>query len=255
MIGILKLSTSQAECRHAKNAVLCLKYIVMLSLTALLAATAVQSGSHALKAVLTVCAVLGAVITAGLRGSLHCQMYRISEGYLRCPEDGEVMLPSFIQLMTSQLVYAAAVWTVNAVMLSPSYLCLRAGIQYYSLSSERTVFMLMLGAALCLAAGGAIFAAVIRARLTCAQYLWFCGECAGMLSAIDRSWELTQPFWGELLRLAIASRFCGAALGSLNTMNASQTVLRQSHPYSDSELEIDIFSDTAGEQHIDLITV
>lgn len=255
--GIIKLSHIQAEGRRGKIAVLCLKYILSLAVTAVFIAMIFlrNSPNPDVLPLLTVCVVLTAVLAAGLRGTLHREMYRISEEYLRCDDDGAIPLPSASQLLGGELACIAAGFTVMAIMLAPSYICLRTGIEYYALSSERRVFMLMLASAICLLLGGVIFAAVVNARLYCAEYLWLRGECSNMLSALDRSWEITRDEWGDILRLKLTTPFCGCALSALNKMNASQSILRRNANHSTCELHIGILSDSNGEQRIELITI
>lgn len=253
ILGMIKLSYRQAEGRRATTAVLCLKYIVLLALAASVGFICLRTDDTRETALLIACLVAAAVFAVAVRGMIQREAYTISSEFLRCESDGRLFTPDLPELLGAELAYLAALRTVNVVMLSPSYICLRAGITYYSLSADRRGFMLLLGAAILLAAAGAIFSAVICTRLCAAEYLWISGQCDNMLLALDTSWELTRNSWGCLLRLRAFSPFCGA-WASLVRMNASSALLSREGLPGSHALCIELMSDDRGEQHIQLIT-
>ncbi len=251
--GIVRLTYRQAEGRRIQNAILCLTYLVALPVTLGLiwfclkahgtnAATALAAGS-----------VAAALFTVYLRGRLVRKMYLLSASFLRTDRDGDIPVPDALALLSGELASLSAVWAVFAVMLSPAYLCLRRGIIYYSLSSDRKGFLLLLAASMLLAAGGAIFALVTSSRLYCAEYLWLSGNCAGMPSALDCSWELTRGSGGDILRLQFLSLFCGISVAALCRLNFSQKLLRQKGLPSAKELHLEITRDRYGEQHLEIV--
>ena len=160
--------------------------------------------------------------------------------------------PGIPATLSFELACLAAAWSVNFVLMSPAYICLRFGIRYYSLSAHRQGFMLLLAAASLLAAGGALFAAVIRSRLSCAEYLWLCGRCKGALSALDCSWYLSEGSCGDLLRLKWLSLLFAPALSHLCAMNFSQKLLRRNGMPSRNALRIELIRDIRGEQFLEL---
>ena len=251
LIGIIKLSYRQAEGQRLKDAVLCLKYI--LSMAAVFAFTWLclrESGKASI--LLAVVAAGAALIAVGLRGFIRREAYQMSVGYLRPQENEKLRIPGIPALLSGELVFLATVWTVNAVMMSPAFICLRYGIRYYSLSSDRNCCMLLLAAAFLLTAGGLIFSAVTSARMGCAEYLWFSGQCSDMLFALDCSWELTAGQCGDMLRLRWLSLFCDPLMTPLCEMNYSHRLMKRNETDVPRGIYVEIIRDARGEQFIEL---
>lgn len=251
--GMIQLSFRQAEGRRFRGAVLCLKYLASLALA--LAAvflwikaegTPARTGYAALSAAASVAAVFG-------RGAVIRAAYLASSRYLRVGGSQTASADGFLRLLCGEAAYLAACAAVTAAALSPSYICLRAGIRYYRLSSERGHFMLLLAASLLLAAGGMIFACVIRTRLGCAEYLWLSGRTNSMLDALDASWELTRGNSGDFIRLRFLSFFFGASVSALCRMNYTEHLLRNASTPSEKEIYVELVCNPQGEQHLELL--
>ena len=251
--GTLHLSYRQAEGRRAAIAFLCLKY--MLSLGAVLAAgwlyVVADGGRPATTTAL--CAVIAALTAVATRGALAREMYLLSAGFLRAHSEGSLPRPDLPVILSGELVLLAVRGVVSVLMMSPAFLCLRSGIRYYSLSADRRGFMLLLAASALLAAGGMIFAAVIRARLGCAEYLWLSGQCPHMLSALDGSWELTCGSGGDMLRLRLLSSFSAPGMSALCAMNFSQYLLRVKGLPDPGGLRVRLVRDFYGEQRLEIV--
>ena len=138
-------------------------------------------------------------------------------------------------------------------MLSPSFLCFRFGLSYYSLSSDKNGFMLLLAASMLLAAGGMIFASVTAERLSCAEYLWVSGKCSCMTSALNCSWELTRDNGSDALRLALLSFFFGLPISALCKMNLSRKLIRKKGLPSSEGLFLEFSRDQYGELHLEIV--
>lgn len=252
LLGIIRLTFRQAEGRRVKNAVLCLKYIFLLLATAVTVWLGLHAHGTTAKSVFVIGAVAAALITFLRRGILAREMCLLSESFLRTSEGETIPAPAFPALLSGEIVYLAAKWTVLTAMLTPAFLCLRYGIIYYSLSSDRRNFMLLLASSLLLAASGTIFAAVLSARLSCAEYLWISGRCAGMPSALECSWALTRGSGGEVLRLCFLSFFCGLTVSFLCKVRLSQKLLRQKGLPSPVGLHLEIARDRCGKQRLEI---
>ena len=253
LLGTIKLSYRQAECRRFAIAVLCLKYISSIAVTCVAFWFLLHSRGVRQMAVLTAFSVAAAMIAVYVRGTIATEMYLSSENYLSDGKENRRYLPGIPALLSGELVYLAAVFTVRTVMLFPAYLCLKSGIRYYSLSSDRQGFMLLTASAILLAAGGIIFAAVISARLGCAEYLWLDMQCPDMLSALDCSWQLTYGDAGDILRLRIMSFLLAPGIGRLCEMNYSQRLLRCKGMPATDGLRLELWCDLRGEQHLELV--
>ena len=252
LFGLIKLSYRQAEGRRINTVVLCLKYIASLFLAAALLLFSTGSPGFSQRAALTAAAAAAGLFAVCMRGILIREMYLTSEGFLRHGCRNPIPCPGIPATLSFELACLAAAWSVNFVLMSPAYICLRFGIRYYSLSAHRQGFMLLLAAASLLAAGGALFAAVIRSRLSCAEYLWLCGRCKGALSALDCSWYLSEGSCGDLLRLKWLSLLFAPALSHLCAMNFSQKLLRRNGMPSRNALRIELIRDIRGEQFLEL---
>ncbi len=253
LFGTIKLSYRQAEGRRFAIAVLCLKYIASLAAAAAAFWLFAASDQGRADVALAFCAVAAALIAVCMRGLMVREMYLLSVGFLREEDVRGLPRPGIPALLSGELAYLAAIATVCVFMLSPAFLCLRFGIQYYSLSADRGGLMLLFASAILLAAGGVIFAAVIRARLGCAEYLWLSGNCSYMLTALDSSWELTRGDCGDMLRLHGLSVFAAPGIACLCEMNYSQRLLRRKGLPSSGSLYIEMICDRSGEQRLELV--
>lgn len=252
LTGIIKLSYRQAEGWRFDTAVLCLKYIFSLAACVAFLLISADTDNEKFKTALIACAATAAILMAAARGSLLRKAYLISEGFLRCEGESEPVSPDIPSLISGELAYLSAIWAISAVMLSPAWVCFAYGVKYYSLSSDRILFMLLTAASMLLAAGGLLFSAVIRTNLGCAQYLWIKGHCSNILSALNSSWELTRGSRGDLLRLRLMSAFCGVGISFLCDMNFSRKLLRQKGLPKENGLRAEFVRDRSGELRLEL---
>ena len=252
IIGIIKLSYRQAEGRRLNVAVLCLKYILSLLLTAAVIILCLLSQRKSETVAFGTAAAASALISVFLRGRIQSEMCMVSSEFLCASQSADWHTPEIPAVVGGELVYIASIWTLFTVLLSPAYICLRFSVSYFSLSADRTGFMLLFAASALLASGGLIFAAVISTRLNCAEYLFFSGQCGTMPEAMTGSSELTGDSCGDLLRMRLLTFFCGTAICSLCHMNMASRLIREKGFPSQKELYINIVSDGHGEKHFEL---
>lgn len=251
LLGIIKLSYKQAEGRQMNIAILCLQSILFLSLPAAVPLVfLIARKEHTGFAMAAV--AFSALMAVCLRGTLVRRMFLLSEGFLREGKADSLPAPDMVALLSGELVYLAVVCTVTVFFMLPAVVCLRFGIKYYSLSGDQSGLMLLTSSALLFAAGGIIFAAVVKARLGCAEYLWLKRKCPDMLSALDCSWELTRGSGGDLLRLRLISLLSAPGIPFLCGMNLSHRLLRSKGLPSSEGLRLETFRDVWGEERIEL---
>lgn len=254
--GMIKLSYRQAESSPINSAALCLKYITAIGVAAAAFVLWLRNHRGSESVAYLGCSAVATLATVYFRTSFVQQMYEMTARYLHTEREISAVKPNVVQLFgfgTALLAVKSVVWLV---MLLPAAFCLHTGMISYSLSGEREQLLLMLNAALCLVAGGSIFAAIILARLGCAEYLFFSGQCGSVLSALDDSWLITRGEGGQMLLMNGLPRLCGLRLSALCRLNmAEKLTLNYLGNGVPSELSFELRRDSLGEQRIELIPV
>jgi hypothetical protein len=241
--GMLKLSFRQAEGRRLKAAVLCLVYFFALGLMFFSPALFPALGG----------AVFAALLIAAVcvKGVLVREAFALSQGFLNERRE-ELPLPPLPAAVAGELNDAAFLLSSDVLMLVPSALCLRTGVGYYSLSSDRRGLMLLLAACLLLASAGFLFSRVIKCRVSCASFLRLSGRRGGV-TAIDASWELTRDDGGRLLRLSLVSAFFGPFMSALCMANAAAALCRVKGDIPPRALKVGLVRNTRGELSVELL--
>lgn len=254
--GMIKLSYRQAESSPIHSAALCLKYITSMGVSAAAFVLWLRNHDGGESAAFLGCSAVAVLTAVYFRISFLQQMYEMTAQYLHTEREFSSVKPNVVQLFgfgTALLAVKCVVWLV---MLLPAAFCLYTGIVSYALSGEREQLLLMLNAALCLAAGGSIFAAILLARLGCAEYLFFSGKCGSVFSALDDSWLITQGEGGQMLLMNGLPRLCGMRLSALCRLNMAEKLTQN---YLDkgipSEISFELRRDSLGEQRIELIPI
>ena len=254
--GMIKLSYRQAESAPSNAAALCLKYIIAVGVAAAAFVLWLRNRDGGESAAYLGCSAVAALTAVYFRTSFVQRMYEMTAQYLHT--DGECFhgKPNVIQLFgfgTALLAVKCMVWLL---LLLPAAFCLHIGMVSYSLSGEREQLLLMLNAALCLAAGGSLFAAIILARFGCAEYLFFSGQCGSVFAALDDSWLITRGEGGQMLLMSGLPNLCGMRLSALCRLNMAEKLTRN---YLDkgvpSEFSITLRRDSLGEQRLELIPI
>lgn len=225
LCGWMKLAFRQAEGRYAEITALCLKYLAAAATCAAMTVLWFRNGGTPYNWVTGACAAGAAVFAVYFRTFARYRLYAISDGYLRLQGKVDSPQPTVTQLLGFGLGYCAAVGSVWMLLLSPAVLCFYAGVDFYALSGNRQQFILLLCASFCLLTGGVLTAAVTVARMGCAEYLYFSGECGTVMDALDFSRQLTREDSGDLLTLALLAVPCGMGIAALSRFNFSQRLL------------------------------
>ncbi len=223
--GWMKLAFRQAEGRYAEITALCLKYLTAAATCAAMTVLWFHNGGTPYNWVTGACAGGAAVFAVYFRTAARYRLYAISDGFLRSQGEVDCPQPTVMQLLGFGLGYCAAVCSVWMLLLSPAVLCFYAGVDFYAMSGNRQQFMLLLCAFFCLLVSGLLTAAVTAARMGCAEYLYFSGECGTVMEALDLSRQLTREDSGDLLTLTLLAAPCGMGIAALSRFNFSQTLL------------------------------
>lgn len=255
--GMIKLSYRQAESSPGNAAALCLKYIIAGGVAAAAFVLWLRNRDSGESAVSLGCSAVAALTAVYFRTSFVQRMYEITAQYLHTERESFSIKPNFAQICgfgTALLAVKCLIWFL---LLLPAAFCLHIGMVSYSLSGEREQLLLMLNAALCLAAGGSLFAAIILARFGCAEYLFFSGQCGSVFAALDDSWLITRGEGDQMLLMMNGlPRLCGLRLSALCRLNMAEKLTRD---YFDkhvpSEFSITLRRDSLGEQRLELIPI
>ncbi len=223
--GWIKLAFRQAEGRYAEITALCLKYLTAAAVGSMMTVLWFHNGDTPYHGVTAVSAVGAAVLAVYFRTAARYRLYVISGQYLCSSEKVASPQPTIMQLLGFGLGYCAAVCSVWTLLLTPAVLCFYAGVDFYAMSGNRQQFMLLLCAFFCLLVGGLLTAAVTAARMGCAEYLYFSGECGTVMEALDLSRQITREDGGDLLTLSLLTAPCGMGIAAISRFNFSQTLL------------------------------
>jgi hypothetical protein len=252
--GIIKLSHYQAEGRHCEFAVLCLKYVICIVAAAAIFVLWLRNYGQTSDIVFIFGVIVAAILAIYLRTSLHYRMYSISARYLRRECDFSLIEPSSVQLFGCGIMLLSLKCVVIALMLSPAASCFYVAMHYFSLSGERELCMLMLGATLCMLVSGIIFAAIILAHFDCAEYLFFSGECNSIFAALDTSWQVMEGNCDGAILLGLSLTAQGIPTAALSRLNMSAKLTREYHDKNRSvELCCELRQDKYGRESLDLI--
>lgn len=252
--GIIKLSHYQAEGKRSEFAALCFKYIVCTVTSVAIFVLWLRNYGNSNALALILASAVAVVLSIYFRTSLHYRMYGLSACYLRRKCDISLIKPTGVQLFGCGITLLALKCTVVLLMLSPAITCFYFGMRSFSMSGNRTLFMLMLGASICMIPSGIIFAAMILVHFDCAEYLFFSGECNSIFSALDTSWLIMEDNCGDgiLLRFSLIAR--GIPICALSRINLAakltQVYLDKRHS---AELYCELCQDQYGRQSVDLI--
>lgn len=227
LLGTIKLSYRQAEGRHVEIAALCLKYVISAAAAAAIFVLWVRNHGAPRNWLMLACAGAAGIFAIYFRTALHEGMYLFSRDYLRLSDEAATAVKGRFRLLCWGTAYTAAIASVWMLLLLPSAMCFRSGAISYALSGSREQFMMAIIASFGFLGAGVLFAVVVCARLGCAEYLFFSGECDSVLSALDCSWMITREGGGELLVLTGMSAFCGIGMAALCRQNFAEKLARQ----------------------------
>ncbi len=225
--GIIKLSRHQAVGRRSDFAALCLKYIICIIAVATAGATWIKNYNNAYGYVLIGATAVLFLLSIHLRTLLNYRIYRISAEYLKRKNENEYIEPTGVQLFGFGITLLSVKAVIMLLLLSPAVLCFRFGLHSYSLSGDRGQFMLMLGATFGLLLSGCIFCIIIPARFECADYLFFCGKCTSVFSALENSWIIMRGSSDKSVILNSRLILRGIILPPLCRINLAAKIIKE----------------------------